>query len=201
MLKELFESSFYITYPLKPNVVLNLVEHNFNGPCHLVDIKACRDCREICDANPQNREQFKFYAGHTVHVLRFDDVLQYAVGNFKDNCDFIMDDGNKICLIEMTCSSQKYIASKRSKCRDQFWNTITLLRSCYAIRRHIDSEKQYVIFSWKETFPNMDSTDAIEVTMKGMTMMTDDVYSPDNESNFDNSFKYKEIRYPYTYAW
>jgi hypothetical protein len=42
-----------------------------------------------------------------------------------------------------------------------------------------------------------DPLDPIEVSIKTMTSMSDEVYSPDNESNFDNSFKYKEIRYPH----
>ena len=33
--------------------------------------------------------------------------------------------------------------------------------------------------------------------MTGMTVMADEVYSPDNESKFDFGFKMKEIRYPY----
>jgi len=38
--------------------------------------------------------------------------------------------------------------------------------------------------------------DSVEASMKGMIQMTDEVYSPDNESRFDFGFKLKEIRYP-----
>ena len=34
-------------------------------------------------------------------------------------------------------------------------------------------------------------------SMMGMTVMADEVYSPDNESKFDFGFKLKEIRYPH----
>lgn len=38
--------------------------------------------------------------------------------------------------------------------------------------------------------------DSIEFSMKGMILMSDETYSPDNESKFDFGFKLKEIRYP-----
>ena len=66
-----------------------------------------------------------------------------------------------------------------------------------ALCEHIEKEEKFVIFSWRETFMEYDPLDPIEVSIKTMTSMSDEVYSPDNESNFDNSFKYKEIRYPH----
>ena len=38
--------------------------------------------------------------------------------------------------------------------------------------------------------------DDIESSMKGMTVLNDVIYSPDNESKFDFGFKLREIRYP-----
>ena len=37
--------------------------------------------------------------------------------------------------------------------------------------------------------------DSVEQSMKGMILMSDEVYSPDNESKFDFGFKMKEVRY------
>lgn len=53
-----------------------------------------------------------------------------------------------------------------------------------------------MVFSWKETFPENQEMDSVEASMKGMILMSDEVYSPDNESKFDFEFKMKEIRYP-----
>ena len=39
--------------------------------------------------------------------------------------------------------------------------------------------------------------DVVIRSMMGMTVMVDEVYSPDNESKFDFDFKMKEIRYPH----
>ena len=39
--------------------------------------------------------------------------------------------------------------------------------------------------------------DVVIRNMMGMTVMADEVYSPDNESKFDFGFKLKEIRYPH----
>lgn len=57
--------------------------------------------------------------------------------------------------------------------------------------------KNYAIFSWKETFDSSIKSDEVEDMMTGMFAMADAVYSPDNESNFDFDFKFKEIRYPH----
>jgi hypothetical protein len=65
------------------------------------------------------------------------------------------------------------------------------------IRNHIEAKSvRYVIFSWKETFSEDEEMDDVEKSMKGMILMTDEVYSPDNESRFDFGFKLREIRYP-----
>ena len=52
------------------------------------------------------------------------------------------------------------------------------------------------MFSWRETIPDDEEMDFVESSMKGMTLMADEVYSSDNESKFDFGFKLKEIRYP-----
>lgn len=201
MLKELFETSFYHRYPPKQGLTLNLQERVFNGIGSLVDEKACHGCVDKCNANPVQREQFTFYSEKIVYVLNINEILEFIEDDLGENCDYIMDNGEKFCLIEMTCATKKYVVNKRDKCRSQFWNTITLLRNCYDIRQHIDLEEKYVIFSWRETFADLDESDPIEFGMKQMTKMADEVYSPNNESNFDNSFKYKEIRYPHRYIF
>jgi hypothetical protein len=72
-----------------------------------------------------------------------------------------------------------------------------LLYANPVVRGHIENNNvRYVVFSWKETFPEEREMDNIESSMKGMTVLTDIVYSPDNESKFDFDFKLKEIRYP-----
>ena len=53
-----------------------------------------------------------------------------------------------------------------------------------------------MVFSWKETFPKNQEMDSLEASMEGMILMSDEVYSPDNESKFDFGFKMKEIRFP-----
>jgi hypothetical protein len=55
-----------------------------------------------------------------------------------------------------------------------------------------------VVFSWKETFAPDLKEDIVERNMADMTIMTDVIYSPDNELKFDFGFKLREIRYPDT---
>ena len=101
----------------------------------------------------------------------------------------------------MTCANEVYVGSKRMKGRSQLLNSISFLRACYAIREHIEAAEQcYVIFSWRKT-EMLDDNDPVEKTMLKMVSVSDEIYSPDNESNFDNTFKYKEIRYPDEYHY
>ena len=140
MLKELFEASFYITFPKKEDMVLMLDERKAQGDFGLVDTKAC---------------------------------------------------------VEMTCSTTDYVKGKRVKARGQLYNTLSLLYTNPDVRNHLGNKQaRYVVFSWKETFPENQEMDSVEASMKGMILMSDEVYSPDNESKFDFEFKMKEIRYP-----
>ena len=118
MLKELFEASFYCTFPKKEDTILMLDERMAQGDFCLVDTKACQGCKYVCSNQPDVRNHL----------------------------------GNK--------------------------------------------QARYVVFSWKETFPENQEMDSVEASMKGMILMSDEVYSPDNESKFDFGFKMKEIRYP-----
>ena len=97
----------------------------------------------------------------------------------------------------MTCSTTDYVKGKRIKARGQLFNTLSLFYTNPDIRSHMEKKNiRYVVFSWKETIPENKEMDSVETSMKGMILMSDEVYSPDNESNFDFGFKLKEIRYP-----
>lgn len=112
-------------------------------------------------------------------------------------CDYMLDTTNTTILVEMTCSNSEHVLGKRQKARGQLYNTLCNLYANPAIRGHIEHNAiRYAVFSWKETFPEEAEMDGIESSMKGMTVLTDAVYSPDNESTFDFDFKLKEIRYP-----
>lgn len=201
MLKELFESSFYITYPHDENVLPNVVETVYVGSFALVDSSACVGCRDICHPDPLQRQQLRLLASTDVCAVRMDDVLKYVNDNLGEHCDYILDNGHKFCLVEMTCANDVHVGSKRLKSRSQLFNSISTLRACYAIREHIEAAEQcYVIFSWRKTVVG-DDDDPVEKTMQKMIEVSDEIYSPDNESNFDNTFKYKEIRYPDVYHY
>ena len=59
-----------------------------------------------------------------------------------------------------------------------------------------DKPKRIAVFSWRETFDMTTEKSAVETSMLDMILMSDAVYSPDNESSFDFGFVLKEIRYP-----
>ena len=201
MLKELFESSFYMTYPHDENVLPNVTETIYVGSFALVDPSACVGCRDICNPNPMQRQQLRLFTSTDVHAVKMDDVLKYVKDNLGEHCDYILDNGHKFCLVEMTCANDVHVGSKRLKSRSQLFNSISSLRACYAIREHIDAAEQcYVVFSWRKTEVG-DENDPVEKTMLKMIAVSDEIYSPDNESNFDNTFKYKEIRYPDVYLY
>ena len=93
MLKELFETSFYYTYPPKEGVTVNLREQEFIGDGCLVDEIACQGCVDKCNANPLAREQFRFYSDKQTYVLSINKVLSFLDTDLGENCDYIIDNG------------------------------------------------------------------------------------------------------------
>lgn len=197
MLKELFEGSFYVTFDKKDGVLVNLQERTFNGGFSLLDLSACQGCKYVCSGDPDNREQLRVYSDHQVYSISVDDVFSYIRDYVGEICDYMIDTSYTIALIEMTCSNSDYVKDKRQKSRRQLYNTLALLCANPVVKHHIEQkEVRYAVFSWKETFPVTSDMDSVEDSMRGMILLPDAVYSPDNESNFDYGFKLKEIRYP-----
>ena len=197
MLKELFEASFYITFPKKEDTILMLDERTAQGDFGLVDTKACQGCKYVCSDNPDEREQLKAHSDKQVSIVSLDQVFGYVKDNVGEISDFLLDGTESVIVVEMTCSTTDYVKGKRVKARGQLYNTLSLLSMNPDVRNHLEKKQsRYVVFSWKETFPENQEMDSVEASMKGMILMSDEVYSPDNESKFDFGFKMKEIRYP-----
>ena len=197
MLKELFEASFYVTFPKKEGTTLMLDECTSEGDFSLVDEKACQGCKYVCSENPEEREQLKAHSDKQVSIVSLDQVFDYVEGNVGEISDYLLEGPESAVVVEMTCSTTDYVKGKRVKARGQLYNTLSLLYSNPDVRNHMENKKaRYVVFSWKETFPENQEMDSVEANMKGMILMSDEVDSPDNESKFDFGFKMKEIRYP-----
>jgi hypothetical protein len=197
MLKELFEASFYCTFPKKEDKVLMLDERMAEGDFSLVDTKACQGCKYVCSDNPDEREQLKVHGDGQVNIMSLDQMFDYVREDVGEISDYLLDGTESAVVVEMTCSTTDYVKGKRVKARGQLYNTLSLLNSNPDVRNHLEKKNsRYVVFSWKETFPENQEMDSVEKSMKGMILMSDEVYSPDNESKFDFGFKMKEIRYP-----
>lgn len=197
MLKELFEASFYVTFPKKEDTILMLDERMAEGDFSLVDAKACQGCKYVCSDNLDEREQLKVHSDKQVSVVSLDQVFGYVREDVGEISDYLLDGEESAIVVEMTCSTTDYVKGKRVKARGQLYNTLMLLNSNPDVRNHLEKKSsRYVVFSWKETFPENQEMDSVEASMKGMILMSDEVYSPDNESKFDFGFKMKEIRYP-----
>lgn len=201
MLKELFESSFYITYPRVPEKVLLLKERICSGDFFLTDANACRDCEFVCCDDPSKREQMKVKAVSPVNIISIDQVISYVREDVGMSCDYMLEDSNMTALVELTCSKAEYVVDKRQTARRQLFNSLCILYSNPIIKKHIEDHAfRYVVFAWKDSLWNLQEHDGVEDSMMGMTMMPDLVYSADNESKFDFDFKLKEIRYPHPFV-
>lgn len=198
MLKELFEGHFYGTFPKFSDRILNLTEYVQSGSFSLLDKKACLSCYYICESNPESKEQMKVESTLPVYSVSLDEVFSYVKEDVGEISDFFLEGNDTVAVVEMTCSTSNYVMEKRQKARRQLFNTLSLLMKSPIVKQHIDKLKTHtVVFSWKETFKSAISSDPVVESMTGMTVMTDEVYSPENESKFDFDFKLKEIRYPY----
>lgn len=197
MLKELFEAHFYCTFHRKAETVLMLDERTAQGDFTLLDTNACQGCKFVCSDDPREREQLKVHGDQTVYVLNMDQVFSYVQEDVGEICDYMLEGTTSVTLVEMTCSTTDYVRGKRQKARGQLYNTLDRLFTSPTIKSHIERMPiRHVVFSWKETFPDDGEMDSVETSMREMFLMTDEVYSPDNESRFDYGFKMKEIRYP-----
>lgn len=202
MLKELFESCFYTTFPAKSGEIINLRESIHHGDISLLDPDACRDCHYVCNPNFENREQLRVQSTTCIHSVKIDDVFKPISEKLGEMCDYLLDDGRKLVLIEMTCATKDYVGSKRDKCIGQLFNTLTNLRTCGPISQHIDrSSVREAVFSWKKTVAPVNLEDMVEMSMTAMTEFGDDIYSPNNVTPFESEFLYREIRYPNALVW
>lgn len=197
MLKELFEGHFYGTFPKVRKKLLMLDERVMKGDFSLLDTNACRDCRFVCNEEMEKREQLRVHGEGNVSVLSMEQVFSYVGEDVGEVCDYMLEGEADVMLVEMTCSTTDYVGDKRQKARSQLFNTLTNLYLSPFVKEHIENKaKRSAVFSWKETFDTATATDSAESSMLGMTLMSDEVYSPDNESTFDLGFVLKEVRYP-----
>ena len=201
MLKELFESQFYRTFPKVEGVVLLIEEREEVGDFSLLDTKACVGCKFVCSESPESREQLRVKSDKSVSIVNVEQVFGYVKEELGEVCDYLLEGEDSSYFIEMTCSTTAYVTSKRVKARAQLYNTLDRLFTCPPVKTHIEKRAvRYVVFSWRDTSASDSVIDDVEQTMRDMTVMTDAVYSPDNESQFDFGFKLREIRYPYVLA-
>lgn len=197
MLKELFEGHFYGTFPKSDGKLLQLDERVESGDFSLLDLKACRECHYFCSDVVAEREQLKLHSDIPVSIINIDQVFSFTQEEVGEICDFMLDNNQTVALVEMTCSTSGYVKDKRQKARRQLYNTLCLLFANPIVREHIEKYfSRYVVLSWKETFPKGLAEDVAERNMADMTIMTDFIYSPYNESRFDFDFKLREMRYP-----
>ena len=199
MLKELLEAHlFFHSFTKIKDKILVVDEVTKSGNFSLVDPKACAGCKYVCNEEPSEREQLKITSTKPVNIVNIEQVFSYIKEDVGEICDYMLDGADSTMLVEMTCSTTEYVKCKRPKARGQLYNTLEKLFTCPPVRTHIEKHAlRYVIFSWKETFPDDAEMDDAEKSMIGMTMLADAVYSPDNESKFDFGFKMKEIRFPH----
>lgn len=198
MLKDLFESSFYRTFPIKEGTIINL-EHRLSNTENftLRDDEACKNCRFACVDNFDNRVQLNVKSTTPANYISIGQVFSYVEEPVGEICDYMIECTGFTSLVEMSCAQSEYVKNKRQKARRQLLHTISLLRTNEPIREHIDSiDKKYAVFSWRETFNAYDGIDDVEKNMLDLTVMADEVYSPNNEMKFEYGYKYKEIRYP-----
>lgn len=201
MLKELFESSFYITFPHKAGAVINLREDVYTSSFTLRDPNACRDCMNVCHEVDAERVQLTVNTTTAINVLSIDNLLESVKEPVGKNCDYMLESDAKVALIEMTCSTTDYVDSKRCTAREQLYNTLCLMRANPVVRTHLNEKQcRYVVFSWKDTTPK-GVDDMAADNMMGMMTMADEVYSPLNTSEFDYGFVLKELRYPDALTW
>ena len=170
------------------------------GDFALFDPKACVGCKCVCSKDTERREQLRVKSSRPVFIVSMEQVFSYVKENLGEVCDYMMEGTDSSIFIEMTCSTTEYVTSKRTKARGQLFNTLERLFMCPPIWSHVEKKPvRYVVFSWRDTSLSKAVLDDAEQTMRDMTILSDEVYSPDNESSFGYGFMLREIRYPHMF--
>ena len=197
MLKELFEGHFYGTFPKTDDRLLELYERFTKGDFSILDTQACCDCINVCSDDVASREQLKIHSDGSVSIISIEQVFDFVKEEMGERCDYMLESDRAVALVEMTCSTSSNVKDKRQKAKRQLYNTLCKLFSSHVIKLHIEKHaSRYVVFSWKETFSSDKEDDIVERNMADMTIMSDVVYSPFNELQFEFGFKLREIRFP-----
>ena len=199
MLKELFEGTFYWTFPKKTDVVVNIQEKIYSGVFSLNDPIACASC-ESCLNDESQRKNIIITTISPLSVISVSQVVSYIQDSIGKNCDYMMANMNTVCFIEMTCSASEYVnryeSGKRMMAKAQLSNTTTIFMSNPNVKTFIDGkDNRMAVFSWKDTtYPN-DVDDVIERGFEVFSDIAKDLSSDKNEL-YINGFLFKEIIYP-----
>lgn len=203
MLKELIESSLYITYPPKAERNINIDEATHLGDFTMCDPQACKHCT-VCIRDAASRKNLHIITAADVHSISVDKVMSHTQEDVGESCDYLLADDDTVVLTEMTCAQSTYVAgNKREKARRQLLNTLEVFYTNSNIRSFCaQRQRRYIIFSWKDTGAKADSTDLSEQNFLPFTGLCDETYSPDNIQHVaDFDFFFKEIRYPDPLHW
>lgn len=200
MLKELFESSFYITYPHDEQLIF-LKESEHTEKFTLNDLSACRDCKTY-STGASCCYNINVEAEDSVCCINANDVFKPIKEDIGDWCDYILSDNTRMVLLEMTCSQERYVkTNKRTKAIEQLTNTKCVLQANPCVQKFMNNHTiKYMIFSWKDTTPK-DTKDPTEKGFAIFTRIAKEVYSPDNVQDIYDDFKFKEIHYPDILYW
>lgn len=199
MLKELFEGTFYWTFPKKTDTVVNIQEKIYSGVFSLNDPIACGSCK-VCMSDESQRKNIVVSTLSPLSVISVSQVVSYIKDSIGNNCDYMMANMKTVCFIEMTCSSVEYVnryeSGKRMTAKTQLSNTTSIFMSNPNVRTFIDGkENRIAVFSWKDTsHPN----DADDMTEKGFEVFSEIAkdLSLDKNALYINGFLFKEIIYP-----
>ena len=199
MLKELFEGTFYWTFPKKTDTVVNIQEKLYSGVFSLYDPIACGSCR-ICQSDESQRRNILISTQSPMSVISVSQVVSYVQDSIGKNCDYMMANMKTVCFIEMTCSEPEYVdryeTGKRMTAKTQLSNTTSIFMSNPNVRAFIDGkDNRMAVFSWKDTsYPN-DTNDMIEKGFEVFSEIAKDLRLDKNEL-YINGFLFKEIIYP-----
>lgn len=198
MLKELVEANFYLTFPKRTGILLNITETFKKGLFSLMDPVACSSC-ERCILHVSERENVKVSSTKGFCIVNVSQIASFTSESLGLICDYLMTGENSVVFLEMTCSEEKFVErGKRIRAKSQLLNTIIVFSANPAIYSFIrKKEKRLAVFSWKDTSVPKDSEDAVEMSFNVFDDFADDLYSQDNIQVLDSGFLMKEIRYPY----
>ncbi len=182
---------------------LSVAEDCREGDWGLTDKRSCADCSThsnyfyiSCD----DKIVLKLHSGAPVRAIRLEEVFQTSPELSAGGCcDYLLYDGDKVALCELTCSRPEHVGGKRARAYAQLSDSIDKLGKIGGVGEKVGKlEVKDAVFAARRKVFALESTeDEVQRAMRPFFSMT----ASATRTDMGNGFSFLTVDYPQVYEW